>query len=174
MGLQMRRILVLTLLVSVALAGFMGAVSAENPVPCSVASCTVTMERIVQTNDWGTTFVNDTVRVSTTGPATYLDLGVPSPVAKKMGALSVTDSQGMALRVIPLPEDIIRGYLPIRVELPGRIGNYSIVLKSAFSGLLSFNGTTSRYTLTYSPFAVVAGNVTVTSALFNVNTGDGT
>jgi len=172
--LQMKRILVVTLLVSLALAGFMAAASAENPVPCSPSTCTVAMERIVQTNDWGTTFVNDTVRMSTTGPATYLDLGVPSTVAKKMGSLTVIDSQGMGLRAIPLAEDTIRGYLPIRVELPGRIGNYSIVLKSAFSGLLSFNGTTSRYTLTYSPFAVVDGNFTVTSASLNVKTGDWT
>jgi len=170
----MKRILVVTLLVSLALAGFMAAASAENPVPCSPSTCTVAMERIVQTNDWGTTFVNDTVRMSTTGPATYLDLGVPSTVAKKMGSLTVIDSQGMGLRAIPLAEDTIRGYLPIRVELPGRIGNYSIVLKSAFSGLLSFNGTTSRYTLTYSPFAVVDGNFTVTSASLNVKTGDWT
>jgi len=174
MGLQMRRILVVTLLVSLALAGFMAAASAENPVPCSPSTCTVRMERIVQTNDWGTTFVNDTVRMSTTGPATYLDLGVPSTVAKKMGSLTVIDSQGMGLRAIPLAEDTIRGYLPIRVELPGRIGNYSIVMKSAFSGLLSFNGTTSRYTLTYSPFAVVDGNFTVISASLNVKTGDWT
>ena len=174
MGLQMRLILGIALFVSLVLAGLTAETSAQTTVPCSPSTCTLTLERIVQTNDWGTTFVNDTVRVSTTGPATYLDLGVPSPVAKKMGSLSVTDSQGMALRAIPLPEDIIRGYLPIRVELPGRIGNYSIVLKSAFSGLLSFNGTTSRYTLTYSPFAIVDGNVTVTYASLNVKIGDWT
>lgn len=171
---QMRLILGIALFVSLVLAGLTAETSAQTPVPCNPSTCTLMLERIVQTNDWGTTFVNDTVRISATGPATYLDLGVSSLVAEKMGFLSAVDDQGTTLRAVPLPPDANRGYVPIRIELPEGTGNHSITLKSVFSGLLSFNSTTSRYTLTYSPFAVLDGNVTLTSASLTVKTGDWT
>lgn len=171
----MKLILSLALLVSLSVAGLTTVALAQTSVPCNPSSCTLTLERIIQTNDWGTTFVNDTVRITTTGLSTYLDLGIPSAVATKIGFMSATDDQGTALQVVPLPEDTIREYVPIRIELPARrVGTYSIALRSLFSGLLSFNATSNRYTLTYSPFAVVDGNFTVTLASLTVKTADWT
>jgi hypothetical protein len=130
------------------------------------------MDRIVQTNDWGTTFVNDTVSINATTPATYLDLGVPSAIAEKMGFVAASDSQGIPLQTVPRSANQTGGYVPIRVELPGIIGEYSISVRAVFSGLLGFNGT--GYSLTYSPFPVVDSSVTVASAVLTVKTGDWT
>lgn len=165
----MRLISCTALLAMLILAGLVIGTSAETLVACS--PCALSVDRIVQTNDWGTTFVNDTVRINAAIPATYLDLGVPSAVAEKMGFVAARDSQGMPLQTIPLSADQLRGYVPIRVELPGTTGEYSIHVEAVFSGLLSFNGT---YTLTYSPFPVVDSSVTVTSSALTVKTGDWT
>lgn len=166
----MRLILWTALLATLILAGFSVGTSAQTPQACT--PCALSVDRIVQTNDWGTTSVNDTVTVNTAIPATYLDLGVPSAIAEKMGLLAASDSQGMPLRTIPLSTNQLRGYVPIRVELPGTTGEYSISVSAAFSGLLSFNNTANRYTLTYSPFPVVDDSVTVDSAALTVKTGD--
>ncbi len=168
----MRLVLGIALLLSLAMGSLLVDASAQTQVACTLSTCTLTVSRIILTNDWGTTFMNDTVSLNANASVTYLDLGVPSQVADKLGFFIAVDSQGATARVTKQALNQTGGYLPLRVELPGRTGVYSFTLRTVFSGLLSFEDTSKRYTLTYSPFPVVDNSTSVTTATLTIKTGD--
>jgi hypothetical protein len=116
--------------------------------------------------------MNDTVSLNANASVTYVDLGVPSQVADKLGFFSAVNSSGAPVRVARQALNQAGDYLPLRVELPGRTGSYSFTLRTVFSGLLSFEDTSKRYTLTYSPFPVVDNSTSVTTAALTIKTGD--
>ncbi len=168
----MRFFVAFALLLSLTLAGFLAGASAQTQVTCTPSLCELRLERVLQTNDWGATFMNDTIGITTTGPVTYLDLGVPLAVTDKIGFLSATDINGTLLRTVRLSANQTGGYLPVRVELPRKTGAYSISLRTVFGGLLSFDSTSKKYTFAFSPFPVVDSTVRISSAGLTVRTGD--
>ena len=166
----MRLVLGIALLLSLAMGSLLVDASAQTQVACTLSTCTLTVSRIILTNDWGTTFMNDTVSLNANASVTYLDLGVPSQVADKLGFFIAVDSQGATARVTKQALNQTGGYLPLRVELPGRTGVYSFTIRTVFSGLLSFEDTSKRYTLTYSPFPLVDNSTSVTTATLTIKT----
>ena len=96
---QMRLILPILLLLALTMTGLLVNVSGQPRLACTPSTCTLTVNRTILTNDWGTTFMNDTVSLNATTSVTYLDLGVPSSLADKLGFWTALDNQGMTVRV---------------------------------------------------------------------------
>jgi len=127
--------------------------------PCTASTCTVQVVRTVTTNDWGTTFVNDTVLVNAGSPVSSLTLGIPSSVSENIHLISAKDGSGRSLQVISLPSNQTGKYQPYQFTFPDLIsGNYNFTVKSIFSDLISFDSSSTKYTFSFSAFPVADTN----------------
>src|SRR5213594_3586009 len=137
--------------------------------PCSASTCTVQVVRIITTNDWGTTFVNDSVRVNAAASVSSLTLGVPASISANIHLISAKDGSGRTIQVSPLPTNQTGKYQPYQFAFPSPItGNYNFTVRSVLSDLVSFDTSVSKYTFSFSAFPVadntsgkLVANVTV-------------
>ncbi len=141
--------------------------------PCVSPGCTVTVSRSISTNDWGVTFLNDTVSLNSTSPVTFLVLGIPLPVADHLQQMVVVDNQGTAIQWSKLTAST-GNYQPFKFSFGTHTGSYSFTVKGVFSRLLSFSPSPSpgRFSFNLSEFPVVDNSVRVSKAEVNVKTGD--
>ncbi len=115
---------------------------------CSTSTCTVQVVRTITTNDWGTTFVNDSVRVSAAASVSSLTLGVPASISANIHLISAEDGSGKTIQVSPLPTNQTGKYEPYQFAFPSSItGNYNFTVRSVLSDLVSFDSSVSKYTL---------------------------
>src|SRR6266571_1938042 len=137
--------------------------------PCSASTCTVQVLRTITTNDWGTTFVNDSVRVNAAASVSSLTLGVPASIGANIHLISAEDGSGRTIQVSPLPTNQTGKYQPYQFAFPSSItGNYNFTVRSVLSDLVSFDTSVSKYTFSFSAFPVadntsgnLVANVTV-------------
>jgi len=137
--------------------------------PCSASTCTVQVLRTITTNDWGTTFVNDSVRVNAAASVSSLTLGVPASISANIHLISAEDGSGRTIQVSPLPTNQTGKYQPYQFAFPSSItGNYNFTVRSVLSDLVSFDTSVSKYTFSFSAFPVadntsgnLVANVTV-------------
>src|SRR2546428_5337533 len=114
--------------------------------PCSAAICTISVVRSVSTNDWGTTFVNDTIVLNATSTVSSLTLGIPSSISANLRSVTASDNQEM-LQVLPLAQNLTGRYVPYQFTFPSSVsGTYSFKVRGVFSDLITFNTVTSKYT----------------------------
>src|SRR5712692_9475441 len=136
---------------------------------CSTSTCTVQVVRTITTNDWGTTFVNDSVRVNAAVSVSSLTLGVPASISANIHLISAEDGSGKTIQVSPLPTNQTGKYQPYQFAFPSSItGNYNFTVRSVLSDLVSFDSSVSKYTFSFSAFPVadntsgkLVANVTV-------------
>ncbi len=136
---------------------------------CSTSTCTVQVVRTITTNDWGTTFVNDSVRVNAAASVSSLTLGVPASISANIHLISAEDESGKTIQVSPLPTNQTGKYQPYQFAFPSSItGNYNFTVRSVLSDLVSFDSSVSKYTFSFSAFPVadntsgkLVANVTV-------------
>ena len=136
---------------------------------CSTSTCTVQVLRTITTNDWGTTFVNDSVRVNAAASVSSLTLGVPASIGANIHLISAEDGSGRTIQVSPLPTNQTGKYQPYQFAFPSSItGNYNFTVRSVLSDLVSFDTSVSKYTFSFSAFPVadntsgnLVANVTV-------------
>src|SRR6266705_5163143 len=148
------------------------ALATAAPPACASNACTVSVTRSIITNDWGTTFVNDTVRMNATSAVSSLTLGIPSSLASNLHQISATDTQGGTVQVNPLPTNQTGKYQPYQFTFPGSETNYTFTVKSVFSDLVSFDTSSSSYTFSFSAFPVVDATSGSVSANVTVLTRD--
>src|SRR5260370_33024345 len=136
---------------------------------CSNSTCTVQVVRTITTNDWGTTFVNDSVRVNAAASVSSLTLGVPASISANIHLISAEDESGKTIQVSPSPTNQTGKYQPYQFAFPSSItGNYNFTVRSVLSDLVSFDSSVSKYTFSFSAFPVadntsgkLVANVTV-------------
>jgi len=136
---------------------------------CTTSTCTVQIVRTITTNDWGTTFVNDSVRVNAAASVSSLTLGVPASISANIHLISAEDESGKTIQVSPLPTNQTGKYQPYQFAFPSSItGNYNFTVRSVLSDLVSFDSSVSKYTFSFSAFPVadntsgkLVANVTV-------------
>src|SRR5262245_1847081 len=93
--------------------------------PCSPSVCNVQVMRPITTNDWRTTFVNDSVRVTAASSVSSLTLGVPASISANIHLISAEDGSGRTLQVSPRPTNQTGSYQPYQFVFPASItGNY--------------------------------------------------
>lgn len=146
--------------------------SSAAPPPCSAAICTISVVRSVSTNDWGTTFVNDTVVLNATSSVSSLTLGIPSSVSANLASITASDSQG-TLQVLPLAQNQTGRYVPYQFTFPSSVsGTYSFKVKGVFDDMITFNTATSKYAFAFSPLPVVEGTLNAAKGNVTVFTRD--
>src|SRR5215467_12959414 len=115
--------------------------------PCNVNTCTTRIARVVSTNDWGTTFVNDTVRLNALGAVSSVTLGFPSSISSNIHLISAKDLAGKSIQVNPMPTNQTGKYQPYEFAFPSPVtGNYNFTVNSVFSDLISYHRIPGRYT----------------------------
>src|SRR5262245_60187514 len=106
----------------------------EGATPCSANTCTVTVARLITTNDWGTTFVNDTVRVDALSSVSSLTLGLPIALTGSLHHISAKDTQQRNVQVTPMVANQTGKYQPYQFAFPASVsGNYTFMVRSVFS-----------------------------------------
>jgi hypothetical protein len=139
---------------------------------CSATICTISVVRSVSTNDWGTTFVNDTVVLNATSPVSSLTLGMPSSVSANLRSIAASDNQG-TLQVLALAQNQTGRYVPYQFIFPSSVnGTYSFKVRGVFGDLITFNTATSKYTFAFSPLPVVEGTLKAARGNVTVLTRD--
>jgi hypothetical protein len=117
--------------------------------------------------------MNDTISLNAKLPVTYLTVGIPKDVARSLRYWTASTSQGSIMTASPQPVNVTGGYIPVRLAVnASRPGNYTFVMKTVFSDLLSFNPGNGKLTFIFSPFPVVDSTVSVARATVSVRTGD--
>ena len=146
---------------------------------CTSTSCTVTVSRTITTNNWGLTFVSDQFNLTIgASPVSQITLGIPSSLASRLRFTQAVDSQANQLRISPpavrsLPSPLVGNYSRLDIAFPSaKTGTYGFNLTSVYSDLLSFNSTSSIFSLAFEPFPLTDGTYNVTSAQLSVKTGD--
>jgi hypothetical protein len=140
---------------------------------CTASVCSVDVDRSITTNDWGTTFVNDTVHVRAQSAVSFLTLGIPSLIATNLHQISAEDGQGKGVQANPLPANQTGKYLPYQFVFPAsETGNYTFTVRSVFSDLVSFDKSSTKYTFSFSAFPVVDASSGSVSANVTVLTRD--
>src|SRR2546421_1687384 len=146
---------------------------------CTSSSCTVTVSRSITTNNWGVTFVSDEFNLTIgASPVSQITLGIPSSLASRLRFTQAVDSQANQLRISPpavrsLPSPLVGNYSRLDIAFPSaKTGTYGFNLTSVYSDLLSFNSTSSIFSLAFEPFPLTDGTYNVTSAQLSVKTGD--
>ena len=140
---------------------------------CSASGCSVEVNRSITTNDWGTTFVNDTVRVSAGSAVSSLTLGLPSSMVTNLHQITAVDRQQRTVQVNPLATNQTGEYQPYQFAFPeSQSGNYTFNIRYVFSDLVSFDTSVSKYTFSFSAFPVVDSTSGSVSANVTVLTRD--
>src|SRR5438552_2602608 len=146
---------------------------------CTSSSCAVTVSRSITTNNWGVTFVSDQFSLTIgASPVSEITLGIPSSLASRLRFTQAVDSQANQLRISPptvrsLPSPLVGNYSELDIAFPSaKTGTYGFNLTSVYSDLLSFNSTSSIFSLAFEPFPLTDGTYNVTSAQLSVKTGD--
>ncbi len=119
--------------------------------------------------------MNDTISLSlnATSPVTYLTVGIPKDVAQSLRYWTASTSQGSAITASPQADNVTGGYTPVRLTVnASQPGSYKFTMKTVFSGLLSFNAGSGKFTFIFSPFPVFDNTVSVSRATVSVRTGD--
>ncbi len=130
--------------------------TAAAPTACDASKCSVMVSRVITTNDWGTTFMNDTVNLNITSPVSSFTLGISSSITANLRQISATDSQGQTLQVFALAVNTTSNYRPYEFAFPSpENGTYSFKVRAVLSGLVSFDARTSKFTFSFGAFPVV-------------------
>ena len=129
---------------------------ATSSAACTTSTCAVDVARVIVTNDWGTTFVNDTVAVRAGSAVSYLTLGIPSSVVANLHQISAQDGQGRTVQVNPFAANQTGKYQPYQFAFPPlEPRNFTFTIRSVFSDLVSFDTSASKYAFSFSAFPVV-------------------
>jgi len=146
---------------------------------CTSSTCSVTVTRSINTNNWGVTFVSDQFSLTTgPSPVSQITLGIPSSLANRLRLTQAVDSQSNQLRVSPpavknLQLPLVGNYSELDIAFPtAKTGTYSFNLTTVYSNLLNFNSTSNNFTFTFEPFPLTDGTYKISSAQLSVKTGD--
>lgn len=138
---------------------------------CQKTTCTATFQRIISTNAWGVSTLNDYVNLTSTVPVTHLTVGVPFSVSDDLRFTSAT-AQGVNLQVSKQGPSSTQNYTALNVQFPTGETKLIFNLTTVFTGLLSYNPSSNGFTFEANPFPLVDGTYNVTSAKVTLQTGD--
>src|SRR3989442_13614819 len=84
---------------------------------CQKSTCSASFQRVISTNPWGVTTVNDYVNLNSTVPVTHLTFAIPASVSDDL-RLTLTTAQGANLQVSTQNPTPSQNYINLNVQFP--------------------------------------------------------
>ncbi len=138
---------------------------------CQKSTCSASFQRVISTNPWGVTTVNDYVNLNSTVPVTHLTFGIPASVSDDL-RFTLATAQGVSLQVTKQNPTPSQNYTTLNVEFPASETKYTFNVTTVFTSLLSYSPGANGFTFEADPFPLVDGTYNVTSAKVTLQTGD--
>src|SRR6266436_546221 len=138
---------------------------------CQKSTCSASFQRVISTNPWGVTTVNDYVNLNSTVPVTHLAFGIPASISDDL-RLTMATAQGVSLQVSKQDPNPSQNYTTLNVQFPASQTKYTFNVTTVFTSLLSFSPGLNSFTFEANPFPLVDGTFNVTSAKVILQTGD--
>ena len=138
---------------------------------CQTSTCSASFQRVISTNPWGVTTVNDYVNLNSTVPVTHLTFGIPASVSDDL-RFTLATAQGVSLQVSKQNPTPSQNFTTLNVQFPASETKYTFNVTTVFTSLLSYSPGANSFTFEANPFPLVDGTYNVTSAKVTLQTGD--
>jgi hypothetical protein len=138
---------------------------------CQKSTCSASFQRVISTNPWGVTTVNDYVNLNSTVPVTHLTFGIPASVSDDL-RFTLATAQGVSLQVSKQNPTPSQNYTTLNVQFPASETRYTFNVTTVFTSLLSYSPGANSFTFEANPFPLVDGTYNVTIAKVTLQTGD--
>ncbi len=138
---------------------------------CQKSTCSASFQRVISTNPWGVTTVNDYVNLNSTVPVTHLTFGIPASVSDDL-RFTLATAQGVSLQVSKQNPTPSQNFTTLNVQFPASETKYTFNVTTVFTSLLSYSPGANSFTFEANPFPLVDGTYNVTSAKVTLQTGD--
>src|SRR6266446_8170291 len=138
---------------------------------CQKSTCSASFQRVISTNPWGVTTINDYVNLNSTVPVTHLTFGIPASVSNDL-RFTLATAQGANLQVSKQNPTPSQNFTTLNVQFPASETKYTFNVTTVFTSLLSYSPGANSFTFEANPFPLVDGTYNVTSAKVTLQTGD--
>src|SRR6266481_8350177 len=138
---------------------------------CQKSTCSASFQRVISTNPWGVTTVNDYVNLTSTVPVTHLTIGIPASVSDDL-RFTLATAQGVNLQVSKQGPTPSQNFTTLNVQFPASETKFVFNVTTVFAGLLSYSPGSNSFTFEANPFPLVDGTYNVTKAKVTLQTGD--
>src|SRR5216684_6954910 len=138
---------------------------------CQKSTCSASFQRVISTNPWGVTTINDYVNLNSTVPVTHLTFGIPASVSDDL-RFTLATAQGISLQVSKQNPTPSQNFTTLNVQFPASETKYTFNVTTVFTSLLSYSPGANGFTFEANPFPLVDGTYNVTIAKVTLQTGD--
>ena len=138
---------------------------------CQKSTCSASFQRVISTNPWGVTTINDYVNLNSTVPVTHLTFGIPASVSDDL-RFTLATAQGVSLQVSKQNPTPSQNFTTLNVQFPASETKYTFNVTTVFTSLLSYSPGANSFTFEANPFPLVDGTYNVTSAKVTLQTND--